>query len=71
MATKLELRFSDLRVEVDRPMQRSWAMGTATVVGTMRSGGGHMESRAVVLRFDKEEDQWRIADVALPGADAP
>lgn len=71
MATKIELRFSDLRIEIDRPMQRSWAMATATAVGTLRNGGGHMESRAVVMRFDKEEEEWRIANIALPDAEQP
>jgi hypothetical protein len=67
-ASAIDLRFSQLHVEVDRPMQRGWVTASAMVIANLRNGGGHQESREVVIRFDKEEDEWKIASVALPGA---
>lgn len=64
-ASKIELRWSDVRVEVDRPMARAFVTGAATGAATRRDGGDHLESRSVTLRFEREEDEWRIADVAV------
>jgi len=67
-ASAIDLKLSQIHVEVDRPMQRAWVTASAVVIANLRSGGGHQESREVVIRFDKEEDEWKIASVALPGA---
>jgi hypothetical protein len=67
-ASAIDLKFSQVHVEIDRPMSRGWVTASAAVFGNMRNGGGAQESREVVIRFDKEEDEWKIASVALPGA---
>ncbi len=68
-ASKIELRFSSVHVEIDRPAQRGWVMADATIVGTLRDGGGHMQSKPLATRFDMK-DEWKIADIALAGAEA-
>ncbi|APR81709.1 Hypothetical protein A7982_07058 [Minicystis rosea] len=68
--SKLELRFSRAHVEVDRPAQRGWVMADAILLGTGRDGTGHRESRPLALRFDMEDGEWKIADVALRSAES-
>ncbi|MFT3775741.1 MAG: hypothetical protein QM820_61120 [Minicystis sp.] len=45
-------------------------MADATVSGALKDGGRYLESRNLALRFDIEEEEWKIADIALQGAGA-
>jgi hypothetical protein len=73
LATRIELRFSSVHVELERAAQgtqRAWVTADATVAATLREGGARRETRPLSLRFEKDEEEWKIADVALQGAGA-
>lgn len=68
-ASKVALRYQSLRIEIDRPMARAWVTGTAVVTAARGQGLGDSETREVVIRFSKEESEWRIASVSTMGGD--
>lgn len=68
-ASKIGLSYEGLHIEIEKPAARAWVSCTAVVSATLREGGGRLESREVVLRFVKEEDEWHISSVATPGGE--
>lgn len=68
-ASKIGLRYESVRIEVDRPMSRAWVTGRAVISGARRGGFAEGESRDFVMRFDREEEEWKIASVGTPGGD--
>ena len=65
-AGRIDLHFSRVHVEIERPERRAWVTADAELLGTDRDGDAYRESRPLTLRFDMEEDEWKIADVAAP-----
>lgn len=72
VASKISLRYESVRIEVDRPVSSTshgWVTGTAIITASRNAGGGDSETREVVIRFDREEEEWRIASVSTKGGD--